>query len=154
MNLVRTLILVAFLAGLAILVPRVAPSLIAALVDDAAPHAAVTEAPPARAPGRELTIRANTGGHFIVNALVDGHAIEMLVDTGATLVALNESTARRLGIRLSPGDYTATIGTANGTVRAAPIMLSAVSDALGINLLGMSFLKRLAKFDLAGTAVA
>ena len=100
MNLVRTLILVAILAGLAILVPRVAPSLIAALVDDAAPHAAVTEAPPARAPGRELTIRANTGGHFIVNALVDGHAIEMLVDTGATLVALNES--HRPAARHSP----------------------------------------------------
>jgi aspartyl protease family protein len=126
----------------------------------------VSEAPPTHGPGRALSLRANSSGHFIVNALVEGHAIEMMVDTGATVVALNEATARRLGFRLSPGDFTASIGTANGVARAAPVTIEAISiggivvrqvpaavvggDALSINLLGMSFLKRLSKFEMSG----
>jgi aspartyl protease family protein len=165
-NLGRTIILVAILAGLATLVPRFAPGVIAALVEASAPQAAVSEAPSAHELGRELSLRANPSGHFIVNALVNGHAIEMMVDTGATIVALNEATARRLGIRPGPSDFTASIGTANGVVRAAPVVLAAVSvggivvhqvpaavvggDALGVNLLGMSFLKRLSKFEMSG----
>jgi aspartyl protease family protein len=80
-------------------------------------------------------------------------------------VTLRESDAARLGIRPSRGDYTARVSTANGSIKAARTRLArvevgdiAVSDvaalvlpdeALGQNLLGVSFLSRLKRYEYA-----
>ena len=81
-----------------------------------------------------------------------------MVDTGASLIALRASDAARLGFRPGPRDYSIRIGTANGEGRAALVQLGTVEigtilvrdlpalvspdEALGVNLLGMSFLSR------------
>jgi len=104
-----------------------------------------------------VTIAARNG-HYTTDALVDGREIAFMVDTGATLVALRESDAADLGYRPREQDYNVKISTANGEGRAARIELGTVEigditvrnvralvlrdDALGVNLLGMSFLSR------------
>ena len=116
--------------------------------------------------GRKVAIDAGPRGHFVVEASVNGRRIEVIVDTGATTVALTASTARRLGISLRDSDYSARISTANGVVGAAPVVLSEIrlggitirdvpalvvpGKALEVNLLGMSFLNRLTKFEVGG----
>jgi len=49
-----------------------------------------------------------------------------MVDTGASLVALNERSAARFGLRPSRSDYNATVSTANGTVKAARTRLAMI----------------------------
>lgn len=128
--------------------------------------AAVAVAPaPAPASGRSLTIPRDQHGHFRVDARVDGRRVGFMVDTGASTIALTENDAGRLGVRPSRSEYTVNVKTANGTVKAAPVRLSmveiggiAVRDVPGLvvadnslseNLLGMSFLSRLKRFEYA-----
>jgi aspartyl protease family protein len=89
-----------------------------------------------------------------------------MVDTGATAVALSAESARRLGIRPPQSAFRMPIDTANGIAYAAPVKLGEVrignvsvrnveaivvpGDALSINLLGMTFLSRLSRFEVAG----
>jgi aspartyl protease family protein len=88
-----------------------------------------------------------------------------MVDTGASVVALNESSAARFGLRPTPGQYTASVTTANGTIKAARTRLAMIEvgglvvrdvdamvlpdEALSENLLGLSFLSRLKRFEYA-----
>ena len=122
-----------------------------------APAAAVAAAPAPVGSGR-LVIRAGQGGHFAVDGRVDGRLIAFMVDTGASLIALRASDAARLGFRPGLRDYSTKIRTANGEGHAALVQLGTVEvgnivvrdlpalvspdDALGVNLLGMSFLSR------------
>jgi aspartyl protease family protein len=114
--------------------------------------------------GRGVTLRAGPSGHYAAEVRINGARIEMMVDTGATVVSLSQETARRLSIFPLPEAYTATMRTANGVVLAAPVMLSEVrlgtisvrqvqavvmpDRALGTDLLGMSFLGRLSGFTV------
>src|SRR3954447_6534519 len=81
------------------------------------------ERPAASGGGRTLTIGADLQGHFLVHPAVNGQRVRMLVDTGATTVALSHEDARLLGIRLSPRDFTGRSATANGVVGTAPIRI-------------------------------
>ncbi len=124
---------------------------------------AVTSAPQsAGARLGDVVIPADGQGHFRVTARVRGPNLAFLADTGATVVALRASDAARLGLRPMPADYTVPIETANGRVLGASARLDALEvgsirvagvdalvlpdKALGGNLLGMSFLKRLRPF--------
>jgi aspartyl protease family protein len=131
------------------------------------PQAAVVE--PAQVQpvsyGRTLTIDADRAGHFQVEARIEGRRIDFMVDTGASLVVLRESDAGTVGIRPVPADYTAVVTTANGKIKAAPAKLGRVEvggitvedvpalvlpDAvLSQNLLGVSFLSRLKRYEYA-----
>ncbi|HBR45599.1 MAG TPA: TIGR02281 family clan AA aspartic protease, partial [Afipia sp.] len=95
-----------------------------------------------------------------------GRRIGFMVDTGASVIALNESSAALIGIRPRPSEYTANVSTANGSIRAARTRLAMVDigglvvrdvdalvlpdDALSENLLGMSYLSKLRRFEMAG----
>jgi aspartyl protease family protein len=119
-------------------------------------------AEPPRAPGVELT--AGQNGHFFTAAEVNGREIEVLVDTGASLVALTYEDAERAGIYLKSSDFTHGVQTANGVARVAPVTLDKVSigdisvrnvqaavserGRLKTSLLGMSFLGRLGRVDI------
>ena len=46
----------------------------------------------------QVALGADPSGHYLADATIDGVAIEVMVDTGATIVALTAETARRLGI--------------------------------------------------------
>jgi aspartyl protease family protein len=115
--------------------------------------------------GRSLMIEANRQGHFQVDARIEGRHFDFMVDTGASVVALRESDAAQVGIHPMPVDYTARVSTANGTIKAAPAKLDRIEvggitvydvqalvlpdDALGVNLLGVSFLSRLKRYEYA-----
>ena len=89
----------------------------------------------------------------------------MLVDTGATLCAITEEDAAKLGLRIAPREFTSVVDTANGTVKVAPVRIGSIQIAgitvrdveavvvpkgrLSTNLLGMSFLRRLREFKIA-----
>jgi aspartyl protease family protein len=120
--------------------------------------------------GRFAKVEADNRGHFIASAKLNGRRMDVLVDTGATLVALNESAARRIGIRLKPDDFKYVVRTANGEAMAAAATIDEIrigrvtvrdiqatvakDSALSSILLGMSFLNRLKKFEVdSGTLV-
>lgn len=101
-------------------------------------------------------------GHYWANASVEGRQMRMLVDTGASLVTLSRKDARRLGVMPHDSDFTQTLTTAAGPVKAAPVVLRHVAIAgvqmrdveavvidrdLPAPLLGMSFLGRLSAFE-------
>jgi len=113
-------------------------------------------APPANS--RSLVLRASDGGHFAVEARVDGRRIPFMIDTGASQITIRESDAARLGFHPKERDYTVRINTANGAGRAAQVDLRMVEvgdivvrdlpalvipdNMLNVNLLGMTFLSR------------
>lgn len=104
----------------------------------------------------QISLRADSRGHFFVPAQINGSGLQMLVDTGATLIALPAADARRLGINYQQGQR-GMVNTANGkvpvyrvtlnTVHIGDIVLNqvdAVVQEVGLPyaLLGMSFLNR------------
>lgn len=116
--------------------------------------------------GRMVRLQSGPDGHFRTSARFDGRNETVMVDTGATYVALGEDAARRLGIRVGPSDFVHRAQTAQGTVRAAlakvrrlsigPVELSDIEvmvlqgEGPGTTLLGMSFLNRLSRFEAKG----
>jgi aspartyl protease family protein len=118
-----------------------------------------------QAGSRSLSIARDPRGHFLTEGRIDGQRIGFMVDTGASVVALNESSAARFGLRPSRNDYKATVTTANGSIKAAPARIPMVDigglvvrdveamvlpdEALSENLLGLSFLSRLKRFEYA-----
>lgn len=122
------------------------------------------DVPRARRSGSVVEIAAARTGHFLTNVEIDGRPIKIVIDTGATKVALSYEDAERAGIYLSPNDFTHSVSTANGRARIAPVMLQSVSigditvhnvaaavsepGRLRTSLLGMSFLGRLSRFDM------
>jgi len=114
---------------------------------------------------RQVVIPPGPNGHFQVAGSVDGRHMNFMVDTGASMIALTERDAAMLGIHPAESEYVALVRTANGNVRAAPIQLDRVEiddivvhnvsaivlpeGALSDNLLGLSFLQRLRRFEYA-----
>ena len=173
----RVLVFAAVLSALAVVAPKLAPGLLSVALQPGAPApSAVAGAEPVPAAPREsdvrhdgyrqVALRADSRGHFLADATINGRSFGIIVDTGATTVALTEATAHRLGIRPPQSAYRLPMATANGTVMAAPVVLNEVrigsvavrnveatvapGETLGVNLLGMSFLRRLSKFEVAG----
>jgi len=132
--------------------------------DVAARLQAKANVPPARYSGSVVEIPAAANGHFFTEVEIDGRPITIMVDTGATMVALSYEDAERAGIYLNESDFTHSVSTANGRARVAPVMLHSVSigditvrdvraavsepGRLRTSLLGMSFLSRLSRFDM------
>src|SRR5437667_1313027 len=83
--------------------------------EKSAPMAATVTTMPASASSRTTMLRSDGRGHFEAEARVDGRYLNVLVDTGASMIALRESSAARLGIFPTPRDYSVKIQTANGT---------------------------------------
>jgi len=121
---------------------------------------------PAPTGGRTLSIPRDARGHFQAEGRIEGQRLSFMIDTGASVIALNEKSAARFGLRPQRGDYTATVSTANGTIKAARTRLAMVElgglvvrdvdamvlpdEALSENLLGLSFLSKLKRFEYAG----
>lgn len=121
----------------------------------AAPHSA-----------NSVTLPAGQYGHFLTDAEINGREIGVMVDTGASLVALTYDDAARAGIFVKPSDFTHVAQTANGIARVAPVTISrieigdiTVRNVQGVvsergasqrTLLGMSFLGRLSRVEMRG----
>lgn len=128
-------------------------------------------------PGRAaITVDANGGrtavlsmagnGHYEVTATVGGVSVPMMVDTGATTIALSYEDAERIGLNPSSMNFTYTVMTANGPARTAYVTLPDIEVAgirrtniaagvaepgkLSGSLLGMNFLASLKSFTISG----
>lgn len=117
-----------------------------------------------------VEIKASSNGHFHTPVSINGRRVDVMVDTGATMVALTYEDAERAGIFVKPSDFTHRVSTANGHARIAPVTLdmvqigditvrnvkAAVSERgrLDVTLLGMTFLGRLSRTEIRrGTLV-
>lgn len=164
------LVFVTTLAAFAAVYASSKPDMLAHLVQKKAPEAAGAQnsSPPAEAvklsaPG-EVSITAGAGGHFMASFRINGREVQGLVDTGATFVALNEDTARQVGVSRSDLDYRYAVTTANGTTQAAHITINRMDigqvtvrdvDAFVLKdkslsgmLVGMSFMSRLKSYKV------
>ena len=119
------MIFAAFIAGLGTLMAQMADRMAPALAHNASPKAAVV-ATVAQAGTRSINIPRDARGHFETEGRIDGQRIGFMVDTGASMIALNETSAARFGLRPSRNDYNATVTTANGTIKAARTRLAVV----------------------------
>lgn len=132
-----------------------APIVEAAVVKPSSPTSVV------KRPGAYQVVRSSDG-HYWAEAMIDGRAVRLLVDTGASVVALTREDALRLGLDLKPQDFTSTVNTASGPGRAARITLASIAigearvdrveamvveQGLTQSLLGMSYLGRLSGFE-------
>ena len=106
--------------------------------------------------GRRIVLTQTGGGHFVTNGTVNGKAVQFIVDTGATMVALGVADAERLGLPYKQGQPVR-MQTANGVSTGWRVKLDSVRikgvqihnvDAtvaptnMGVALLGNSFLNR------------
>ena len=114
-----------------------------------------------------VVLNADLRGHYTVHPSVEGRTLRMLVDTGASVVALTYEDAERAGLKVRPEHFTRPMNTANGVAMAAPVRVAELKvgeirvtyvDAvvmprgrLGTSLLGMSFLKRLKGFEMSSS---
>jgi aspartyl protease family protein len=122
--------------------------------------------PPLSPSGRTVALHADQYGQYEANAVINGVSLPVVVDTGATTVALSSDTARRLGILPPQSAFRVAVSTANGTLTAAPVMLNEIrvggiavqnvqavvipGGVLSVSLLGMTFLSRLQRFEISG----
>jgi aspartyl protease family protein len=105
-----------------------------------------------------VILTPDRNGHFVASGSINGAAVRFLVDTGATMVAMNVEEARRAGVNYLAGErgysQTANGVTAIYRVRLAEVSLGDITlrdidgvvhenSALPIVLLGMSFLGKL-----------
>ncbi len=114
----------------------------------------------------EAVSRRARYGVFHFDATVNGTALPMLFDTGASRVVLRAEDAARAGIDVAALDFSLTMSTANGKAKFAPVTVrtltvgeitrsnvpAAVAEAgkLSSNLLGQSFLARLSGYRMDG----
>ena len=106
--------------------------------------------------GNRIVLVAGTGGHFLTPGQINGKAVQFMVDTGATSVAMGAQDAERTGINFRVGQPVM-MSTANGSVQGYRIKLDSVRvgdvEVFGVDavvtpqpmpymLLGNSFLTR------------
>jgi aspartyl protease family protein len=112
-----------------------------------------------------VSVHKSDDGHFWINAELNGRAVRLMVDSGATFTALSLETARSCGIDVSQNGFPVIINTANGSVEARRATVDrfrvgsiersnvsvVVSESFGdINVVGMSFLSTLKSWRVEG----
>lgn len=165
----RTLLCTVALAlGLAMLVPSEPPDVSPPAKSSSAILAAPERASAPVAAGNGLAgaeLARAADGHFYADATVNGARIRMMVDTGATTVALTRADAQAAGLQFAAGDFTATGQGAGGELRLKPVTLDRVAigpvaatgvqaviaeDRLPVSLVGQSFLSRVSRVEIVG----
>ncbi len=106
--------------------------------------------------GNRIVLMAGSGGHFTTAGQINGKAVQFMVDTGATSVAMGAQDAERAGVSYKAGQPVM-LSTANGSVQGYRIKLDSVRvgdveifgvdavvtpQAMPYMLLGNSFLTR------------
>lgn len=119
--------------------------------------------------GRRMRLEADARGHFSGDFRINGSKVPAMIDTGATVVAINKSTARRIGLSIARDDFQHSVDTANGRTKAAAVNIDRLEigriivenvqavvledSALSGTLIGMSFLRRLSKYQVENGAL-
>jgi aspartyl protease family protein len=106
--------------------------------------------------GSKIVLSVGTGGHFMAQGQINGRTVPLMVDTGASSVAISVAEAERIGLKYQDGQAMR-LSTANGIIQGWRIKLSSIkvgdvvvhgvdatvsSGAMPYVLLGNSFLAR------------
>jgi aspartyl protease family protein len=115
--------------------------------------------------GEEVRIRMAPDGHFWANVTMNGVEQRMLIDSGATVTTISESTAKAVSVSRNPDIVPVVLQTANGMIRARTGTIEQlrvgnisgqdlkvlISPAMGnLDVLGMNFLSELASWRVEG----
>ena len=115
--------------------------------------------------GGEVVLPRDANGHFYAEVSTDTGKVMMLVDTGATVIALTGNDASMMGVDWSPADVRPVARGANGDVYGVPVVLDRVEvggiearrvqavvvpEDLDISLLGQSFLSKVNRVEVSG----
>jgi aspartyl protease family protein len=115
--------------------------------------------------GGELRLRMSPDGHFWAVASINGVKRRMLIDSGATVTAISDSTARAARVDAGTGLSPVVLRTANGVAPArtgeidelrignivARNLKIVTSPGLGnLDVLGMNFLSKLQSWRVEG----
>jgi aspartyl protease family protein len=125
---------------------------------------AVSELLRERAPAHAVQIARGQSGEFALRAKINGVNAPMVIDTGATSVVLTYETAKAAGLPLELLEYDVDVETAGGHTKAARLTLDRLAigklversvpalvvphGQMKTNLLGMSFLDRLERWEV------
>ena len=118
-----------------------------------------------RASGGAVTLTPDARGHYFAPIEVNGRVSTMMVDTGASTVALSADDVRKLGVIVPANAPTVQISTANGVINAQRVRLPEVrldtivvrdveatllpESVRSVSLLGMSFMSKLSSFQVS-----
>lgn len=111
----------------------------------------------ASAPG-SVILYSDSAGHYFTDGQINGATVKLLVDTGASVVAMNSNDARQAGINYKTGQAVS-LHTANGIAQGYRVVLNSLKlggvilnqveavvtegSSPPVVLLGMSALNRL-----------
>lgn len=113
----------------------------------------------------KIVVPRHVDGHYYLAAEVNGTLLKFVIDTGATQIVLTRADARAAGLTPDNLNFIGRANTANGEVLTAPVTLdrfrlgpvtdrnvSAVVNGgdMSQSLLGMSYLQRWGKIEIAG----
>ena len=160
-----------YLAGVFVVAGFLAPGLTARFIDGPKPASyaapSVNTVKPTHPDNYgHVRIPADRAGHYVTEAQINGRNFNVMVDTGASLVILRYEDARALGLVYGSNKFDVAVQTANGTAKALRVKLYNVrlgsislddiealvmeEGLLNTNLLGMSFLRRLSRYEMHG----
>ena len=115
--------------------------------------------------GGEMVLDRQSDGHFYAGVRIDTSDVRMLVDTGASMIALTGEDARHAGLYWDPNALEPVARGASGVVMGVPVRLPEVAigdfvardveavivpEGLGISLLGQSFLSHIETVNISG----
>jgi aspartyl protease family protein len=115
--------------------------------------------------GGAMVLSRAGDGHFYANVRIDTRDYPMLVDTGASVVALTGEDARNIGLDWDPGALAPVARGASGPVFGVPVVLDSIAvgdfeargvqaiivpEGLPVSLLGQSFLSHVARVEISG----
>lgn len=118
--------------------------------------------------GGEVRLTRHGNGHFYADVEVNGTAVEFMIDTGATGIAMTEADARRAGVRLDTSQRSYVGEGAGGALTGQRVTLDRVKlgpksssnvdavviDGASTNLLGQSFLSRFSEVNVRGDVMS
>lgn len=119
----------------------------------------------ARQAAGEVVLPRAPDGHFYADVTVEGVTKEMLIDTGASVIALTGPDAEAMGLYWTEADVAPVARGASGTVYGVPVTLNLVQvgdfevqaveavivpRGLGVSLLGQSFLSQVGRVEIEG----
>jgi aspartyl protease family protein len=123
-------------------------------------------AEPAIGSGGEVSVARRLDGTFVIAGRANDRDLRFIFDTGASMVVLTTESAQAIGLAPGALNYVVPVSTANGRTLAAPVTLDTVQvgsiterrvralvarpGVLRENLLGMTFLERLASYEVRG----
>lgn len=75
--------------------------------------------------GNRIVLTASGGGHFVTQGQINGRTVPLVVDTGASSVALSMAEADRIGLKYKNGQEMR-LSTANGIIPGWRVKLASV----------------------------